>query len=123
MPAYTVYHNPDFTKYISIDDKEGSIEILYDVVTFEANDMEEVFLQTNSIDGPWACNPELKHVFSHRSTSTGDVIRRLDDDTWWVVESVGFTKLREDELSSIVYGKIPEIIRNLRKERQQEYAD
>lgn len=119
MPTYTVYHNPDFTKYISMNDKEGSIEILYDVVTFEANDMEKVFLQTNSIKGPWACNPKLKHVFPHRSTSIGDVIHRLDDDTWWVVEPVGFTRLRKDELSNIVYGKVFEIIRGLQKEKKE----
>jgi hypothetical protein len=62
------------------------------VAEVEAENLDQVFLLTNTIDHDWQENDHVTPARpgqSERSTSTGDVI--VMGDQAWIVESAGFS--------------------------------
>jgi hypothetical protein len=70
--------------------KEGRL-VFKPVARVEGASLDEAFLLTNSIDGPWPSNPSVTKLFDGedcRSTSVGDIIEI--DGIYRVVTIVGF---------------------------------
>jgi hypothetical protein len=68
--------------------KSGKYQLVFAFVRPIANvdeQLEQIFFETQNLDEPW--HPRI----AHRSTSVGDVVKVGDD--FWVVASIGFTKL------------------------------
>lgn len=69
------------------------------VATVEAEDLDEAYMLTNSIDHPWDQNPEVEFLAptrdsnTARSLSVGDVLVDLDTDQAFMVDRLGFKTL------------------------------
>lgn len=102
-----VYHNQNFLTYSMTKSLEQILLGL--VATVKTDDLEEAFRLTNNIDDIWTKNPEVtSHTSRPRSTSVGDVM--LKDlnclgGAWYVVESLGFRQLTEEEASKLSFLK------------------
>ena len=94
-----VFHNPDFLKY-----QFGTENVKFftadQVASVETDSLEYAYVMTNHIDHDWLSNRCVTpHVDRARSTSMGDIMQM--EDTYFVVQDIGFRKLRPDEIEGI----------------------
>ncbi len=90
---FRVLHNPDFIRY-----REGdtiSPDALLAVAEVETDSLERAYELTNSIDQPWWLNDGVTALVTsdRRSTSVGDVIVNLDNQSAHAVCMFGFKEL------------------------------
>lgn len=98
-----VYHNTEFLLYMVSETmetlKQGHFEC---VATVETDNLDIAYKDTNNIDQPWHTNTNVKAVRrTNRSTSVGDLLKK--DNVFYVVESVGFRKLTQEESCQITF--------------------
>lgn len=90
---FRVLHNPEFFNY-----KQGD-DLVFDdfiaVADVDAESLEQVFELTNCITQGWWLNEGVTALIesNRRSTSVGDVIVNLDDQSAHAVCMFGFEKL------------------------------
>lgn len=111
MQTYTVLHNPHFTEvgYTRIKERGNFATFLIPIVKVEAENLEDAYYITNTVTSPWTQNVEKGLLFLHRSTSVGDVIWDEEDDTYWMVDRIGFTKISEWDMANVLIG-LPSIL-------------
>ncbi len=96
MPQFLVYHRKQFpTGSFPLTGSSFVPRFLRrsftPVALVEAEDLDEVFRLTNTIDHPWWENPHVQLIRPwkrHRSTSVGDVI--VQSTQAWLVQPFGF---------------------------------
>lgn len=105
MPKYITYHNQNFTDYFFSKSLKGNH--IKKAAVVEADNLDDVYRATNTIDSPWTENPEVKEVLtdSPRSLSVGDLILDEAANKLHVVEDMGFRVVTKAERNSINFIK------------------
>lgn len=97
---FTVYHavNSDF----GMSEPQAFNAINFrKVAEVECEDLNQVYLLTNSIEYHWGDNEGVKMTGPRtRSTSIGDVIASVDECKAWRVASTGFSPLEDADLKA-----------------------
>ena len=98
MKIYEVWHAdpPQFSFYLN--DKEKNVTRIRSefpngyqhIADVRADDLNEVFHLTNTVEELWTRNVEIAEVYGDqfRSTSVGDVI--IDGKQRWLVDGIGW---------------------------------
>lgn len=103
----TVYHNKEFMKYAldnyTTEQKDRVLKdaVITKVAEVNTDRLDEAYRLTNNIDSDWTKNTSVKVIGSsqQRSTSVGDVLQ--NSDGYHTVETFGFRKLSDEEVSQI----------------------
>lgn len=101
MPKYKTWLNDSFIDYTL--KKKLNESTVRPGALVEASSLEEVFRVTNNIDHSWTENPEVKKVLtsSPRSLSVGDLVHDQDANKLYVVESLGFREVTDEEHANL----------------------
>jgi len=98
-----VYHNSEFLIYMEEQTIESLKKGLFEcVATVETDNLDDAIRDTNNIDQAWHLNTNVKALRrENRSTSVGDLLKR--DNTFFVVDSLGFRELTRSEECELTF--------------------